>query len=212
MKAHLQNYRRTASQAAEEYYSKTTEEALDKAVAARYANSITHPTPEYFAQQRREILGQIQGEAIAKIEGAQNALKQAIAETTPKLERTQGRAISGLTIAERYAKENGIDLDTARTELDQYANTKPGGYGDGLSDRYAALRNRYKDTTQIADMRKAASFEQEELTRLGVKETQEAIKEASYEASRGAGGYLREWNTSGAALLRQLEKNKETAG
>lgn len=213
MKAHLKNYRLTASQVAEEYYSKTTEDALNKAVAARYSqSSITHPTEEYFAQQKQELRDKIYGETIAKISEAQNRLKRAVEESAPKLERTKGKAISGLSIAEKYAKENGISLDQARMELDQYANTKPGGYGDGLSDRYAAIRNRYKEGTSLDDSRKAATFEEEELNRLGVKESQEAIKEAGYELTKRAEGYLRDWNTSGAALLRQMERNENSSG
>lgn len=210
MRQLLKNYRKAASQAAEAYYTETTEDALSKAVAARYSkSSITYPTEEYFNNQKREILQAKHQEALNKIQAAQSALHIELKSVSGKAERQHLRASSGITIAERYASQNNLDMDTAIKELNQYAETRLGAYGESLPDRYAAIRNRYKETTPEADKSKAWRYEEEEIQALGIKDTLEALKEAKWELQKNPGEYLKAWNTSGAALLRNLEAQEE---
>jgi len=156
---------------------------------------------------KQEKIYALKVEAGKKIDTALDNLKAAYSDDKAKLDRTVLRATTGERIAEEYAQAHKISLDQARTELKEYAQAKSSGFGDGLPDRYAAIRNRGKDLNS-EDTHKAHQYYNAELKAGGYYEKEALVKQAEYMTSNNGISALDQWNTSGAVLVRQLHQNK----
>lgn len=206
MKNHIEAFTQKADKAAADYYSGITEEALEKAATSRLIpGSMFSLAPEAIEQYKKEAKTALTNTTISTIKAAQDSLQKQAEEESSRVERKQLIASSGLAIAERYAKANGISQETALQELNHYASIKTSNYGSGLTDRYAALHNRNRDGISLNDSRLASQYEQEEYKAAGIAETLEALNQAKYLTSQPPQEYLRLYNTSGAALLRSLK-------
>jgi hypothetical protein len=147
--------------------------------------------------------------AINDIQAAQDRLRAGYQADADKIERSKLRAVSGLRLLEEYAKKHSIDITTAKFELDAYAETRTANFTGNLTDRYAALRNRSK--LQGADLTASHQYETDELQKLGIRKNAEYIRKAEHYASQNPGEVFHNWNTSGAVISRQLERDSAAA-
>lgn len=147
-------------------------------------------------------------EAAAKIEKALSNLSEAYAEDKAKLDRIELRASTGERICEQYAAAHKISIDQARSELKEYASTKQNQFGNGLPDRYAAIRNKSNELSR-EDMQKAHQYYTDELRSCGYYDKEQLVKQAEYLVSNNGMQALDQWNSSGAAILRKLRNDSK---
>jgi len=207
-KHYYYEYQDTITAILAEYNASITDANLDKAASAELLKTDYHYKPEeekerMMRETKDSIKRNLYQAAASKVEAAQNTLRRQYKVDADKIERSRIRALTGIRLMEEYAQRHSIDLETARLELDEYAKIRKSGFTEQIADKYAAIRNRHE--LKGEDSYKAYRFEQSEMDKLGISETNEYVKKSEYYASQTPGQVLNEWNTSGAVISRQLE-------
>ena len=216
MANYIETYEKTIEAIMRQYNDKTNDGKLEREASYKLHNTDYYDQPEatkqrIMADTKTSILNEYKADARLDIEDAQRKLKKDHEAELNRIERLRLKAAIGASQVTAYARANAMTEDDARAELEQYAKVKTSQFSDSVIDRYAALRNRSR--LEGNDQSKAYQFYNEEVEKLGINAAVKATERAKYYFSQPPQQALDMWNSSGAVIARQLERqNKEAQG
>lgn len=212
MANYVEKYESMVDKIMAEYKSKTDPARLERMAHVEMSKTDFYEQPENVRQHRLEqaknkILAEHKADATLDIESALRTLQRDHQDELNRIERLKLRASTGRVSIADYAKANGLTEETAKEELDDYAKVKTSHYGDSVIDRYASIRNISR--AEGKDQSKAHEHAKAEADRLGISEAVKDTEKANWLLSMQPGQVVKNWNSSGMAISRQLQDKSE---